>query len=153
VLFRALPLPLTSAHLFGQDSSSEWLLEEEVASATAYLDDVKASQVLRDVAVTCVVQDEPSGCVCTRQPMVGSQNASKHGPSSVGQVSAVPLLHVPELQVSAPLQAFPSPQTIGVPAMQALLTQRSTPLQFSPSEHCASLPQAKPRHLPLRHTS
>jgi nucleotide-binding universal stress UspA family protein len=57
VLFRALPLPLSSAPLFGQDASSEWLLEEEVASATAYLDDVTASQILRDIAVTCVVRD------------------------------------------------------------------------------------------------
>jgi nucleotide-binding universal stress UspA family protein len=57
VVFRALPLPLTSEPLFGQDSRSEWLLEEEVAHATAYLDDIKVSQVLRDIAVTCVVQD------------------------------------------------------------------------------------------------
>jgi len=57
VLFRALPLPLTSASLFGQDDSSEWLLEEEVACATAYLDELKASQVLRDLPVTCVVKD------------------------------------------------------------------------------------------------
>jgi nucleotide-binding universal stress UspA family protein len=47
VLFRALPLPLTSASLFGQDDSSEWLLEEEVAGATAYLDELKASPVER----------------------------------------------------------------------------------------------------------
>jgi nucleotide-binding universal stress UspA family protein len=57
VLFRALPLPLTSASLFGQDDSSEWLLEEEVAGATAYLDELKASQVLCDLPVTCVVKD------------------------------------------------------------------------------------------------
>jgi nucleotide-binding universal stress UspA family protein len=57
VLFRALPLPFTSASLFGQDDSSEWLLEEEVAGATAYLDELKASPVLCNLPISCVVKD------------------------------------------------------------------------------------------------
>ena len=89
-----------------------------------------------------VMQAEPSGCTWTAQPCAGSQNASKHGPSSVGHDIAVPATQLEPTQVSVPLQRLPSPQTIGVPATQTRFTQRSTPLHAALSPHCASLPQA-----------
>src|SRR5882672_3319492 len=76
-----------------------------------------------------VAHTSPSGWTCTRQPCAGSQNASKHGPPSAGHCMAVPATHAEPTQVSVPLHRLPSLQTIGVPAAQALFTQRSAPLQ------------------------
>jgi hypothetical protein len=62
-------------------------------------------------------------------------------------------MHAELWQISRPLQAFPSSQTIVAPARHAFATQCSIPLHALLSLHCASAPQAKPRQTPERHTS
>ncbi len=131
VLFRALPIPLLSASLFGQDASSEWLLEEEVAGATAYLDDLKASQVLRDIAVSCVVQDgDPAQVILeyAEAHQVDLIVLCSHGRSNLGRwVLASVAEHL--------VRHAPMPILV-------LHTDGATPLETNAPEHlfCALVP-------------
>jgi nucleotide-binding universal stress UspA family protein len=54
-LYRALPPSLTSSPLYGHVSVGEWLLEEELAVARAYLMDLTQSDALADLPMSCEV--------------------------------------------------------------------------------------------------
>ena len=54
-LLRAAPPSLTSGPLYGRVSVGEWLLEEELAVARAYLVDLTQAEELGDLPITCEV--------------------------------------------------------------------------------------------------
>src|SRR6185369_272649 len=75
-----------------------------------------------------------------RQPKKKSQLSSVQGLLS-SQIGAGAVWHWPVagLQVSTPLQALPSLQTIGMPGWQLPATQASVPLHELPSLHSSSM--------------
>jgi hypothetical protein len=128
------------------------------------------------------LHDDPFATGVFWQPVPGSQLSLVHTLPSL-QFGAVPAVHVPLWQVSAPLQAFPSEhdvpfvtgavvqpvpgsqpsvvhglpslQTSGVPAVHVPLWHVSAPLHVFPSEHDVPFATAgfSHRFVPVLHTS
>src|SRR6185503_5919139 len=90
------------------------------------------------------------------QPRLGLQESSVQGSPST-QLAAVPALHTPAIQISAPLQTSLSehdePSGIGGPGLQVPALQASPVVQRLPSSHGVPLGAVEELHVPSVHTS
>lgn len=88
VLCRVVPLPGTYGALYSGVSISQTLLNDEIARARTYLDDLKRSKELCDIPVDCVVWDGVPASLILEQASAQHVDAiviCSHGRSNLGR--------------------------------------------------------------------